>query len=384
MSAGAPGDPLSAVGPQAPLVDHHCHGLVLGELSPQDFEGFLTEADQPGAPGSPLDTQLGVALRRWCAPVLDLEAGTGAGAYLERRAELGGEEVARRFLRAAGVAAFLVDTGYRAGDLSSPPDLARLAGAEALEVVRLEAVAEQVGAEGVAGARFADAVDAALDRARGSAVAFKTIVAYRGGLHIDPTRPTRAEVDRAASAWLAEAARAGRYRLDHPVLLRHLLWAGVERGLPLQVHVGLGDPDLRLHRCDPSLLTDFLLAVRPHGVPVVLLHCYPYHRQAAYLAAVLPHVHLDLGLALNHVGARAWAVVAETLELAPFHKVLFSSDAAGLAELFYLGATLFRRGLGRVLAEWVEAGDWTLADAHRVASLIAAGNARRCYHLAGP
>ena len=71
---------------------------------------------------------------------------------------------------------------------------------------------------------------------------------------------------------------------------------------------------------------------------MLLLHCYPYHRQAGYLAQVFPHVYFDVGLAVNHTGLSSPAVVAESLELAPFAKILFSSDAYGPAELHYLGA----------------------------------------------
>ena len=60
-------------------------------------------------------------------------------------------------------------------------------------------------------------------------------------------------------------------------------------------------------------------------------------------------MYLDVGLALHYVGARAAAVVAESLELAPFGKVLFSSDAWGPAELHYLGALLWRRATAAVL-----------------------------------
>jgi hypothetical protein len=35
-----------------------------------------------------------------------------------------------------------------------------------------------------------------------------------------------------------------------------------------------------------------------------------------------------------------------------------------------------------VLGGWVESGDWSLADAVRVAGLIGAQNARRVYRLA--
>jgi predicted TIM-barrel fold metal-dependent hydrolase len=112
-----------------------------------------------------------------------------------------------------------------------------------------------------------------------------------------------------------------------------------------------------------------------------MLRCYPYHRQAGYLAHTYPHVYLDVGLAINHMGARAAAVVGESLELAPFGKILFSSDAWGPPELHYLGALLWRRATAEVLGGWVESGDWALADAIRVAELIGAQNARRIYRL---
>jgi predicted TIM-barrel fold metal-dependent hydrolase len=116
----------------------------------------------------------------------------------------------------------------------------------------------------------------------------------------------------------------------------------------------------------------------------MLLHCYPFHRHAAALAQAYPHVYLDVGMTLHYVGARAAAVVAESLELAPFGKVLFSSDAAGPAELHYLGALLWRRATTAVLGGWVESGDWAAADAIRVAELIGAHNARRVYRLPEP
>jgi predicted TIM-barrel fold metal-dependent hydrolase len=166
------------------------------------------------------------------------------------------------------------------------------------------------------------------------------------------------------------------------VLLRHVLWVGAERGLPLQFHVGYGDPDLTLHRCDPSLMTEFLRRVQDRRVPVMLLHCYPYHRSAGYLAHVFPHVYLDVGLAVNYTGARARAIVAEALEVAPFGKLLFSSDAWGPAELHYLGAVLWRQAMASVLGEWVESGEWSAADALRVVRMVGADNAKRVYGLA--
>ena len=35
-----------------PLVDHHCHGVVLDPLDRAGFEGLLTEAHAPGRAGT--------------------------------------------------------------------------------------------------------------------------------------------------------------------------------------------------------------------------------------------------------------------------------------------------------------------------------------------
>jgi uncharacterized protein len=90
---------------------------------------------------------------------------------------------------------------------------------------------------------------------------------------------------------------------------------------------------------------------------------------------------MDLGAALNHVGARSAAVLGEALELTPFHKMLYSSDAFGLPELHYLGAVGYRRDIAAVAGDWVAAGLWSATDAARVADMIGAGNARRVYRL---
>ncbi|MGC3000545.1 amidohydrolase family protein, partial [Streptomyces sp. G35A] len=176
------------------------------------------------------------------------------------------------------------------------------------------------------------------------------------------------------------ARRAGD-ELSDPVLLRHLLWIAVASGRPLQMHAGLGAPGARVDRTDPVLLTDFVRATAGLGTDLVLLHGYPYHRHAAHLAGVFPHVHVDSGAALVRTGARAATVLAEILELAPFGKILFSSGARGLPELHVVAARLFREALGRVLGTWVAEGAWALADAQRVAAMIASGNAARVYGL---
>ena len=94
-----------------------------------------------------------------------------------------------------------------------------------------------------------------------------------------------------------------------------LVQAALEAGLPVQFHCGYGDNDLDLDAADPVHLTPMLRATEGLGVPILLLHDYPFHRRAGYLAQVFTHVSTDLGLATHNVGARSAAVLAEALEL---------------------------------------------------------------------
>ncbi|MDX2674922.1 amidohydrolase family protein [Streptomyces sp. NY05-11A] len=373
-----PGGPVHEALAGLELVDHHCHGVVTGPLDRPGFEALLTEGDPwPGV--STFDTPAGVAVRRHCAPLLGLERHAPADVYLARRAELGPQEVNRRFLAAARTGVFCVDTGFAPHRITSPAELAGAAGgAVAHEVVRLESVAEAVAARGVEAGGYADAFRAAaLDAVRRpGVVAVKSVAAYRTGFDLDPVRPADADVTRAARRWLARGGR-----LADPVLVRHLLWTAVDLGLPLQLHTGFGDDDIRLHRVDPTRLTDWL-HLTADTIPVLLLHCWPYQRQAGYLAAVFEQVYLDVGLTLHHVGpARARAVLEEALEITPFRKLLYSSDAYGVAEFYALGALAFRRGLGDLLQDRVDSDELGLPDALRLARWAGADNARRVYRL---
>jgi uncharacterized protein len=377
-------DLLPCVAEQS-LVDHHCHGVLRRDVDEATLESMLTEgAGWPG--GSVFDSQAGLAFRRICPPVLGLPPHAELGDYLARRAELGATEVSKRFLVAAGASVLCVDTGFTPEPITSPDELGDLAGATAYEIVRLERVAEGVVAAGVGADGFADAVRSALATRTGSAVGVKSIAAYRTGLDLRAERPSDSEVAAAAGHWLADAGSngSGAPRLADETLQRFLVWCGVDLRLPVQFHVGYGDSDVDLHRCNPLLLTPLLRAIQPTGVPVMLLHNYPYHREAGYLAQVFPHVYVDAGLATHNVGARAPALLAEALELAPYGKFLYSSDAFGLPELYYLSAALFRRALSDFLRAGIEEDLYSERTVVRLTRMLCADNAKRAYQLGGP
>lgn len=258
-----------------------------------------------------------------------------------------------------------------------------MSGSRVREVVRLETVAEQLAARAPDAAGWSAALREKLAAALADAVAVKSVLAYRHGLAIPAERPSRAETARAAAEHLAGPSA----RLTDPVLLRDLLWTAVDLcaqqtpPLPIQLHTGFGDPDLTLHQADPSLLTAFIRAVEPTGVPLVLLHGYPYHRQVGWLTQAFGHVYADTGLTVSYTGAQAATVLGELLELAPFGKVVFSTDGYGLPELHLVGAAQFRHGLAALLAHWQADGACTAADAAHLTRLLCADNARRLYGL---
>ncbi|QNE46522.1 amidohydrolase family protein [Glaciihabitans sp. INWT7] len=361
------------------LVDHHVHGAFREDGTRDRFENALNEASTDPLPSfvSGFDSQLGFAVRRWCSPLLDLEPSAPAEVYWARREALGEAEVNRRFLTAAGVSDWMIDTGFASGSYGLD-EMATVTGARVHEIVRLETIAESIIASGADD--YAERFRAAITAAIGAgAIGTKSVIAYRTGFDVELSRPSDASVATAASAWSKEQKPDASPRLIDPVLLVFGLYAAVDAGLPIQFHVGFGDRDLDLQRTSPMLLLPFLRTAEVAAVPILLLHCYPFEREAGYLAQAFGNVYLDVGLSINYLGARSTELVARSFELAPFAKVLYSSDAWGPSELHFLGAQLWRNAISRVFGDWVERGEWSLADAKRVAELSARGNALRLY-----
>jgi predicted TIM-barrel fold metal-dependent hydrolase len=363
-----------------PLVDHHCHGLVRRDLDRPAFEALLNEGAGAGRwTGSPFDSMLGAAIRRHCAPLLGLEPHADPDTYLGRRQALGHDEVARRMLTAAGIDTLLVDTGFQPEEICDPAEVAAYAGpaVRAHEILRLETTAQELLETGTEPRDFRNALRQRLTESE--AVGAKSIAAYRCGLDLLGERPS--DLDVVATLHSSRPADGEPWRITDRTVISALAWTAIEAGLPLQLHVGYGDNDVDLLRCDPLHLTPFLRATEPLGVPVLLLHNYPFHRHAAYLAQVFDHVFIDVGLAVHNTGALSRRLIEESLELVPFTKLLHSSDAFGLPELYLLGSLLFRRGLDGVLADLVRADELSEPDARRIGAMVAGGNARGAYRL---
>jgi uncharacterized protein len=362
------------------LIDHHVHGAFNEPVDRAGFEAAINEGSTDPVPSfmTQFDSPLGLSIRRWCAPLLGLDALAGADDYWARRNQCTPDELATIMLPAARVSRWVVDTGFKGDLITTPEQLTKLSDVPSSEILRLERLTEDLLEAGTSPADFPESFRAALRAAvvNPEVVGTKTIAAYRIGFDVDWARPSDAEVVARAREF---AARPVPLRVDDAVLIAFGVHEAAEHGLPIQVHVGFGDRDMDLHRSDPMLLLPLLRGMTP--VPVLLLHCYPFQRQAGYLAQAFDHVNFDVGLAINYLGVRSTGLVAEALETAPFAKQLYSSDAFGPPELHVLGSVLWRRAMGLVLGGWIRGGDCTEADAIRIVDMIGVHNAERVYGL---
>jgi predicted TIM-barrel fold metal-dependent hydrolase len=145
----------------------------------------------------------------------------------------------------------------------------------------------------------------------------------------------------------------------------------------------LGDDDADLRLAHPLHLRSLLRDNRFQDVPFILLHCYPYVREAGYLANLYANVSVDLSLGVPLTAAGSSARFAEALELAPSSKVLFATDAHSIPELFYLGALHGRQALAGCLEWMVDKEYLTWDEAETTAHQILWQNAETVYGLSG-
>jgi len=342
-----------------PIVDNHCHSLL--RRQPQDDDAFrihLTESTFPEIARDHIPTSLAYHLAiREMAVLLDCEP-TPDAVHAARR-DRGVEWLTREVVERGRFKTWLIDTGYGADTTYSLDELRELAPCRIEEVLRLEPLIETLILEAETFDGFLDAYRASLAglRDRGI-VGMKSVIAYRTGLHVR-------EVERGDAADAYRTARAagqrdGRLRIESKPLLDFLIVIAVEesasQGVPIQFHTGLGDPDLDLTLVDPAALR-ILFADRFRAAPIVLLHTgYPYIRSLAYLAAMFPNVYADMGETILFAPGEATEIYRELIGLAPASKLLFSTDASLVPELYWIGARIGRRALGRVLDEHIADG----------------------------
>jgi uncharacterized protein len=207
----------------------------------------------------------------------------------------------------------------------------------------------------------------------------KSIIAYRTGLDVSPLSRTTDQGLQALDA-IRRGLGGGSMKKLRDHLLCRAIEICIEHDVPMQIHTGMGDFEVNLVLCRPSFLMDLLRFPTYRACRVLLVHSgFPYHREAAYMANVLPRVYLDVSEGIPFAGSAARDILADTMAMAPLNKVCYGSDGYTLPEINYTSAKLGKQALSQVLDGLVSDGFLGTAEAQEAAGMILAGNARELY-----
>jgi predicted TIM-barrel fold metal-dependent hydrolase len=224
-------------------------------------------------------------------------------------------------------------------------------------------------------------------------IALKSVIAYRTGLDLQPQASQTVSksvynLKRSPdSAGLFARIHAPRSTRDDVKRIRdYILWRAlelsIELNLPFQIHTGMGDQDLDIKTSRPGLMAAVFRDEKLRHAKIILLHgAHPFYVEAAYLANVFPNVYLDLSEFNPMLGPGVGRVIASILELAPFTKVVYSSDCFGSPELQWIAAKKGRAALASCLGAAVDAGNMSQDAARTAARLILADNVRLIYGI---
>lgn len=240
-----------------------------------------------------------------------------------------------------GLSAMLLDPGPDAF-AGTVAQYAAVAGADIGRLLRVEAIVDPLLERGASADEVLSAVEASIAAAADAGYAgVKTVLAYRTGLAVDPDAGLE-DARRSMAGSAAEPVRRRAKPLRDLVFRRTLAQCG-ELGLPIQIHTGFGDSELRLRDGEPIGLDDVLRTPEARSAQVVLIHAgYPWHEQVAYLAAVRASVWAEFSL-VNLVSP---VTVADRLmrlvDLAPTARVLLGSDGHGAPETHWFALAVLR------------------------------------------
>jgi uncharacterized protein len=222
--------------------------------------------------------------------------------------------------------------------------------------------------------RFQEALDGAI---ADGAIAFKSVIAYRTGLDVQPVSEGEARQNFETSHADVESTQ----KPFRDFLLCHTLDVARERGLWIHIHAAVGDPDIVYQRANPALLYPLLHSERFRANRVVLVHGgWPWVGEAAAMVAILPNVYLDVSEGTIFGMPNMRQRMMEVLEACPYSKILYGADGS-LPEALWIVARRYKAVLGRVLEDLVSEGFCSRSEAYRIGRAILSDNARRLYAL---
>ncbi|GCL39520.1 MULTISPECIES: amidohydrolase family protein [Sphaerospermopsis] len=367
---------------EIPLIEQHAHNILKSEVAANyPFAAAFTEGYDPEIVNYHAKHTLFYRRSlREIATLLNCEPEETA--ILAHRQNLGLENLTRIYFEAANLEAIYLDDGL------TPENILPISWHQQFttvkRILRLELLAEKLLSQIDEFHTFVNAFIKEIDPPSPDIVAFKSIACYRSGLDIRPVAPAVAAVHFYDFKKLQKKndlpLRLNDKQLIDFILQQSLIVAAKYK-IPVQLHTGLGDPDLDLRLANPLNLRYLIECPQYKNAPLVLLHAsYPYMREAGYLASMYPQVYLDFGLAVPFLSVAGMRnTIRQLLELIPTTKLMYSSDAHSIPELYYLGAKWGRQLLGEVLDQAIKDTDITVKEAEEIGLGILRENALSLY-----
>jgi hypothetical protein len=370
-----------------PVVDNHCHPVLLNQhMDALRFRGYCTEATDPVFADKHVPNS---AYYLWLLRQMAIFYGCERHEedILAVRNQLEPDALLEHLFRAANIDTLVLDSAYPPGsECYTPERMGQLGHCRAVKMLRLETLMQQLILTYADFDEVLDHFSSEVSHAQEHGFrAFKSIVAYRTGLNIAEWSKDEAVASFAEAR--AEATERGQLRIAHKPLLDYLLHVAfqhaAEQQFPLQFHTGYGDSDTDMRLGNPLQLRDVLERKDYQAMPIVLLHeSYPYSQLGAYLAAIYPHVYLDLSYAIPFVDKlEMLAFTRQALSVAPASKLMFSTDGVHLPEMHWVGALRGRSVIGQVLDEMINADEINEEQAYDIAQQILHDTAYAVYRL---
>jgi predicted TIM-barrel fold metal-dependent hydrolase len=364
------------------MIDHHAHPFSI-EPGPFDPSAITLDVVDDGGPERRAAQGPTRVAQELLTVRLAARLGCDPADVPDARAEAATDwpGYCRGLFHDAGLTALLVDAGYSPEAVGQLPHVASLSGCEVHPIHRIDPTVDRLIGEGSGAAEIVSAVESEMEQAvQHGAVGFKSILAYRTGLNVDPTVDLAA-ADRSLGG---EGPVRRRGKACRDLVIRRALGLAAELRTPFQFHTGFGDSDLRLSEANPLLLEELLRTPEGSAASVVLIHgSFPWHEELAYLCATRPNVHGDLSLSNIFSPLTTADRLFRLLDLAPAAKLLLGTDGHGEPESFWLAATVLTEAWQQVRSRLSEAGlrrEW-LDD---VEDRLFQRNARELYGLGGP
>jgi uncharacterized protein len=354
-----------------PVIDTHAHLFDI-DYRPRDLSEILTLSLENPPPEQRRQT----LIYKWFIKELStyLDCKPQQNSIEEARAEKIKADYKGYLIdlfRNAGIEGLVVDVGYQPASVSLT-EFSKIAPVKVKYLFRIETALDKIWQERNPFLKALEQFDEALEISMKMPdfIGLKSIIGYRTGLAVKRVREAEA----------MSAYESGDEKTVRDFFLSRALRFCRNHNLPLQLHTSFGESNNNLILNNPLLLKELLDDEEVKQQQIVLVHGgYPYTFETGYLCAMYPNLFCDVSEFVPLVPLGMNKGLADLMDMCPFNKIMYGSDAFIIPEFNWFAAVVFKRKLKTVLNDIISQGILDDDDAEAVAMMITHKNAKSFY-----